>query len=409
MDSLIVKLEKEDKSLLNTIIPNEVLVLIFSYLSTKEIYESVLPVCRKWRKLGNHPSLWLHLNFGSFDRSKQTKYVEILEKSPLLESFQCTEISNIFLLKHISKCSKLKELIIPYTNSLAIGTIKSLVNGLPMLTNLDLSYGQQTLSTANNALDHITNFSMLTTLNLDHCTWVNTTFIVKLARKLVHLECLFLEGNLLPPEILSNVILSIKKTLKKLSIKSELFSEQLLDSLIACSFLEELYVKVLLGPINLQVKNDYYSGDLRAFTNLKKLSVYNCIESVSHNHLTTMFGSCHNLNSSLSELYIYEANGDNLLALDIAANCNRLKSVTFEMWYRLTDEGIISIIEACCHLRTVTLLSCKQVVGCTLAKHFVDNKYPNLESITLDNCPTDTVAVKKYVCDCNLQDIIYIL
>jgi hypothetical protein len=44
-------------------LPEEILIKIFSNLPARDIIRSVLPVCKKWYKLGYDPVLWKRLEF----------------------------------------------------------------------------------------------------------------------------------------------------------------------------------------------------------------------------------------------------------------------------------------------------------------------------------------------------------
>jgi len=61
---------------INHIIPEEVLLKIFSYLSTKDICS--IAVCKHWRKLAQDASLWrcLELDFYEISSASMAKLVE---------------------------------------------------------------------------------------------------------------------------------------------------------------------------------------------------------------------------------------------------------------------------------------------------------------------------------------------
>jgi hypothetical protein len=64
-------------------LPNEVLTMIFSYLTVRELSMSVAPVCRQWYIIAHSPVLWRKLCFTGDGISTENAKC-LLTKSPLL-------------------------------------------------------------------------------------------------------------------------------------------------------------------------------------------------------------------------------------------------------------------------------------------------------------------------------------
>jgi len=63
--------------------PNEVLIMIFSYLNVRELSTSVAPVCKHWHLIAHSPILWRKLCFDG-DRVSTEFAKNLLTKSPHL-------------------------------------------------------------------------------------------------------------------------------------------------------------------------------------------------------------------------------------------------------------------------------------------------------------------------------------
>jgi hypothetical protein len=71
-------------------LPLELLLLIFSWLSVRDLCLSVAPVCTRWRLLAKHPSLWTELSFiGDYVCTKQA--CGLLHMSPMLKKLALTD------------------------------------------------------------------------------------------------------------------------------------------------------------------------------------------------------------------------------------------------------------------------------------------------------------------------------
>jgi len=64
-------------------LPNEVLLMIFSYLNVHELSTSVAPVCKRWHLIAHNPILWRKLYFDG-DRVPTEFAKNLLTKSPHL-------------------------------------------------------------------------------------------------------------------------------------------------------------------------------------------------------------------------------------------------------------------------------------------------------------------------------------
>ncbi|XP_046386504.1 dynein regulatory complex subunit 6-like [Ischnura elegans] len=73
-----------------TKLPEEIVIMIFSHLSVKELNLCIAPVCRKWFLFSRHPSLWRELKFEG-DTIPSLEVIRLLRQAPQL---RCLEISH---------------------------------------------------------------------------------------------------------------------------------------------------------------------------------------------------------------------------------------------------------------------------------------------------------------------------
>lgn len=66
-------------------VPTEVLCIIFSYLTTYELFFNVRPVCRRWREVAMTPILWKSIEVA--ESVPTTVVANWLKHSKLLKSF----------------------------------------------------------------------------------------------------------------------------------------------------------------------------------------------------------------------------------------------------------------------------------------------------------------------------------
>jgi hypothetical protein len=71
-------------------LPPELLLLISSGISVRDLCIIIAPVCTRWRLLAKHPSLWTELSFvGNHVSTQQAS--ELLHASPILKELALTD------------------------------------------------------------------------------------------------------------------------------------------------------------------------------------------------------------------------------------------------------------------------------------------------------------------------------
>nr|CAI5848200.1 unnamed protein product [Callosobruchus analis] len=87
------------------VLPNEVMVKIFSYLTHEELYKTARCVCKRWYLLASSPVLWKKIT--AQQNVPSSVLFKWLEHSPLLKELNLTGRSDIdFVTNKVSRCCK---------------------------------------------------------------------------------------------------------------------------------------------------------------------------------------------------------------------------------------------------------------------------------------------------------------
>lgn len=94
-----------------TSLPDEILLVIFSFLSIEDLYFNVRPVCRKWRRLSMIASAWSNINVGNDIPTNILK--NWIQFSPVIKRFKISNRNDAdVILNNISKFSTNLQVII---------------------------------------------------------------------------------------------------------------------------------------------------------------------------------------------------------------------------------------------------------------------------------------------------------
>ncbi|XP_033607398.1 uncharacterized protein LOC117282321 [Cryptotermes secundus] len=96
------------------LLPDELLVKIFSYLGIHDLSCSVRNVCSSWRRVSEDDAIWLNLRYCPTGLTPLSEINFLLENSPNLRQFHYTGSLN-FIRKLCECCTKVSVLHIPYT------------------------------------------------------------------------------------------------------------------------------------------------------------------------------------------------------------------------------------------------------------------------------------------------------
>ncbi|KAF2351019.1 F-box domain [Trinorchestia longiramus] len=336
-------------------LPNDVLLEIFSYLCPKELSSSVVRVCRKWHDIGHHPSLWKEINFGVYSKDKLSQYVSVVQLHPSIRSIVCDQADEQFLDNVVTICPNLRKLVVSFIVDMPSYTMERLVAACPNIEFLDFSDTEQW--SWNFQYHPIIYLQQLKTLKLINCNEVPSSFISKLTSMCRHLECLHLNCKSVPQEVIHDLLLILKPKLKDLFIKCEKLDTTMKNIIHDCQKLEKLGIKVMMGPINMQL-----SHLCTHQVQLKELNLSSCSERLLPPEVTgrvfqgTTF-------PNVVHLFYKEVSGNDLLAEDIIVEFPHLEKLSLFVCTRMTNAGLTNIIEKCIHLQELNVNSCRHITS----------------------------------------------
>lgn len=257
-----------DYKLLFNDLPVEIQLHIFSFLSYKELCQSVACVCKQWLNLSQDPILW-----------QSIVYIDLKDK-------HFNSIRKKIAISHYLKSIKIS------TRSGNHGLLPILMKNCPQLIHLDLGFETISLSSFQNinlqcknleylnlegtsiaaeslqAIESIVQLPKLKQLNLSHCLWVDNNMIFKLSSGKSKFEYfnidgipnikdnatsqfilnnqLYLKELIVDGESLSNITFSNIEKCAKLIVFSSSFSESLdhgLESITQLTLLQTLRIR----------------------------------------------------------------------------------------------------------------------------------------------------------------------
>ncbi|XP_047739800.1 F-box/LRR-repeat protein fbxl-1-like [Hyalella azteca] len=319
------------------VLPDDVWLEIFSYLSPKELSVSVLPVCHRWNNLGHHSSLWKKIEFGTYVAEKLNMYIDLVKRHHNIQSIECFDCQKEFIEHVVTLCPNLIHLSLPHA-TVTKYTMKALVKCCPRIMSLDLSANEVIRS--RDTFLPIFSLHQLQTLKLNSCKWVTSSFVSRLVTSCKGLQCLHLECVFLPCETVAYVLHCLSTSLRELSVKCEKLDWEVKELLHECRQLQSLKIEVLLGPINI-----HFSHACDHLKNLKELTLNSCSERMLEVPSRVFLGSTF---PSVTHLFIRQASGNDALADDIISSFPSLETLTLVDCCTLTDMGVTKILR-CCH------------------------------------------------------------
>lgn len=371
-----------------SLIPNELLLYIFSFLNVYEICRYVSPVCVRWWKSSKDPSLWKHLKFSFEHKVEGEKIKQILELSPQLVSLELeSREDGGDLVNHVAACChRLEKLTAKFCDGLTENTFRSLVENCPDLYYLNVE-GSRVCSSECYHL--MANFSVLRHLNLSHCHFLDNVGLVKIAKQCKHLEYIDIDGI---TGIHDNAVVCLTRevgdSLTHLFLDGEYLTDIAYKSLSSCTQLKMLGISFCEQMTDVGLSGIYGLKQLTFLKlrkgvqltpdGLEKLFENGPLPQLTHINL----GEC----SLLSDKVL----------IAMANSCSQLTNLVLHWCWEVTDVGISAIVNSCSHIRVLDLVGVLQLTG----ESFMDinTKLPNLVILDLEQC--------KNVIDSILQKIV---
>jgi Leucine-rich repeat (LRR) protein len=118
-------------------LPDEILLMIFSYLSIDDLSFSIRDVCPRWREVSEDDKIWFNLRYCPSAQAGVGEINSMLENMPALRQFHFYGTFN-FIQKLCECCKRIRVLHIPYT-TLSENSLTSAMRCLTELSELGIS------------------------------------------------------------------------------------------------------------------------------------------------------------------------------------------------------------------------------------------------------------------------------
>lgn len=175
-------------------LPDEILIKIFSYLSTQELCLCVAPVCRKWRQMSCDHSLWRTLDFSALPYISTLNFLWVLRRSPLLRKLVIrgrASVTNTEVAIFTESCPLLQEIDFGFCDSLNCDNLRFLSENCKNLVSLNIEGCEQV---DHRSLRYIVHCKTLTHMNFSHCVQIQDAGISFLAKNMAKIVSINLDG-----------------------------------------------------------------------------------------------------------------------------------------------------------------------------------------------------------------------
>lgn len=175
-------------------LPDELLVKIFSFLTTEELCLHAAPVCRKWRAISQDHSLWRSLDFSSSPYLSSLNFLWVIRRAPMLLRLSMSGRSHIThpeVAILTECCPLLEDIDFGFCDSLNCEMIKTVSENCPNLKRINVE-GCEKMDYK--CTRYLTMCKELTHLNFSHCIAVGNKAVSIISKGLPNLLSINLDG-----------------------------------------------------------------------------------------------------------------------------------------------------------------------------------------------------------------------
>lgn len=373
----IVRFSEEHQSYFNCL-PDELIINIFAYLTTKELCQCVAPVCKKWQKLSYDHSLWKELDFSHCQSLSSVNFLCIIRRAPLLHRLVVSgrrEISGPEIDIATEFCHAINEIDFGFCDNLDKNIIHIVARNCHNLKKINV---EGCASIKHDCLKYLVHCKQLTDLNFSHCTGIEDAGVKYLSKYLPKIVSINLDGiNFITDSCIICLTTHHHCHLEYLELDGAEISDEGMKCVARCLKLKHLglsfceclsdksfeYIKELLNLEYLRLRKgcEFHADNLCKF-----------FQEASLKHLKTL---------NLSECtYVNDA-----VVLAIAQRCgSNLVELALSWCWSITDVGLVSIMDHCSDLLTLDLLGIDKIQGDCL--HRIPEEMSKLTLLDLRHC-----------------------
>ena len=337
------------------LLPAEIQLAIFSFLSARELCTSVLPVCRSWYSLGRDPVLWQHLSFEADNLVPTPTVVSILSFSTLLKTLRLEARCHVdkILFQVADSCKQLRSLTAKFCDGLNSLLLEVIVKHCPMLERVNFEgsrFDDPGCTSALTGLEH------LRALNVSHCLRLEDAELVEMARRCRHLEELNVDGiGYLTNAAVQELVSQAGDRLLCLVLDGENLTDAGFKALGQCRSLEALCISFADGMTDASLEA---LSTLHSLMRLKirrghKLSAAALARLFQGQNMPCL------IHLDLSEC----SNVDDVTVDALTANCPLLTFLALSWCWDITDTGLERIVTRLRFMRVLDLVGVVRITG----------------------------------------------
>lgn len=345
---------KDEEENINDILPNEVLLRVFSYLDMKSLCQGA-QVCKLWNSLAMNGANWMVVNFFDYQKDIKPSVVENISRRSgyflrKLSLRGCQNIQDGALRIFAVNCRNIE--------ALSLGNCKK-------ITDLTCEY-----------LGKYCKF--LKFLDFENCLDITDIGVMAIVNNCTLLEEINFNWNKNIQDKGITYLLSRCKNLRKLLVKGCSGLTENCFGMLAKETFPLVHLNLMLTMATERTLNDI---SLR-FTNLEYLNISNC-NTINDNGIMT-------LSQSLRSLKTLEMAGGELLSdlsiQFVARFCKQIKKLDIEDCSSLTDNSLYYISKGSFNLEHLVLSHCEGITNNGI-KILAEGCTYSLKELELDNLP----------------------
>ncbi|XP_037080434.1 F-box protein SKP2B-like [Pollicipes pollicipes] len=373
------------------LLPLEIQLHIFSFLTPRELCTIVFSVCKEWNHIGKDPTLWQHLSFEADNVISTNGVVRVLSFSPLLKSLRLEARRHVdkILFQVADTCKQLRSLTARFCNGLSSVLLEVLVKHCPDIGRINFEGSRFDDPGCMSAL---TGLGRLTALNVSHCLRLEDAEVAELARACRRLQELNVDGvGYLTDGAVLDLVEQCGARLTSLVLDGENLSDAAFSGIgRGCRQLEVLCISFADGMTDASLPA---LGGLRGLLRLKIRRGH----QLSATALARLFldeNMPRLLHLDLSEC----SNVDDSTVDAVTANCPLLTFLALSWCWDITDVGLEKIVSRLSFLRALDLVGVVRITGQCFNR--IPEWLPELRYLNLEQCSDiQDVVVERVVRD----------
>ncbi|OWF55997.1 F-box/LRR-repeat protein 2-like [Mizuhopecten yessoensis] len=358
-------------------IPNEIILKIFSYFETLDLCRRISPVCKRWRKLAYHASLWTVLDLNWNPHLSSVNLCSIIKRlgcirKLLLQNRQFLNVSEVSVFTQF--CPLVTVVDLGFCSTCSADELKYFILNCQHLERINV---EGCHLVADECCEVLAKAKKLKHLNFSHCI-ITDAGVSHLAKNLSQIVSLNIDGiERISDKSILTLVEHHCEHLKWLDIDGAELTDQSIEAVSSCPGVERLTVSFceLLTDVSLKAIKKMTKLTCLSLRKGTELTNEGMVDLFSTDGLTSLtrldLSDCGNLRDS-AVLQIIKCCGKKLQQLQLCWCCS------------LQEESITAIVDTCSSLETLKLVGLHKIFGKCFDR--IPKCMPKLTLLDLQQC-----------------------